>query len=124
MVIVCEGDDEMLKTMLRTALDIIENDDCGSSIHGEGLADFCLITTVANVADPRPLFREMLERRKKLAEQASRPGLAQLGFCVSIVKGAVYVPALREMIEPSIFGTPMMRQEWHAAIDYFIEISA
>jgi hypothetical protein len=123
MVIVCEGADEMLETMLRIALDVIENDDCGLALNGEGLADFCLIATVAS-SDPKPLFQEMLDRRKRLADQASRPELAQLGFCVNMVKGAVYVPALREMIEPSIFGTGMMKQEWHAAIDYFIETSA
>jgi hypothetical protein len=124
MVMVGEACDETLKTMMRTALDVIENDDCGSALKGEGLAEFCLIAAVASIENPKSLFREMLDRRKKLEVQASRPGMAQLRFCVGIVKGAVYVPAFREMIEPSVFGTPMMKQEWHAAIDYFIEMSA
>jgi hypothetical protein len=124
MVVVCEADTDMLLAVMRTAIDLIENDDCGVALNGDGVAEFCLIMTVA-VASHGPgraqeMFRELLQHRKRLVDQGPPAGTAKLGFCISGIRGALYVPSLRELIEPGVFGTAMMRQEWQAAIDYFI----
>jgi hypothetical protein len=105
-------------------VDVIENSDCGVALNGEGVAEFCLITTVAMASQgwefAQTAFKELLEHRKRLVDQAPPTGTAKLGFCVSLMKGALYVPSLRALIEPEMFGTPIMRQEWQAAIGYFV----
>jgi hypothetical protein len=124
MVIVCEADVDMLRSTLRAAVDVVENGDCGVRLNGDGVAEFCLIATVALASHDQDhacaMFGELLEHRRRLVDQAPPSGSAKLGFCVSLVNGALYLPLLRAMIEPEMFGTPMMRQEWQAAIDYFI----
>jgi hypothetical protein len=121
MVVVCEGNEDMLRMAICTAVDVVENADCGIGVNGDGLAEFCLILTVA-MRKAKDMFGDLLEHRRRLVDQAPPTGTAKLGFCVSLIKGALYVPSLRGLIEPQIFGTPMMRQEWQAAIDYFIAV--
>jgi hypothetical protein len=124
MVIVCEANGMMLREIMETAVNIVENEDCGIALNGDGVAEFCLIVTVAMGCRGRELvqevFRELLEHRKRLVDQEPPTGTAKFAFCVGLIKGALYVPILRGLIQPDIFRTAMMRQEWQAAIDYFI----
>jgi hypothetical protein len=87
-----------------------ESEDCGAGVNGDGFAEFCLVLNVAMVTQAQETFRELLERRTKLVEQIPAVGTPKLGFCVSLIRGALYVPVLRELIEPEVFGTPMIRQ--------------
>jgi hypothetical protein len=120
LVIVCEGDEALLREAIEKSVDILENSDCGVGINGDGLAEFCLVLNVAMTDHGQEMFRGLLARRARLVEQAPPSGSAKLGFCVTLIKGALYVPELRQLIEPQVFGTPIMRREWQAAIDYFI----
>jgi hypothetical protein len=120
VVLACESDEELLYDAIVTTLDVIETDDCGVGVNGNGFAEFCLILTISMVTQAQEMFGKMLERRLKFVEQAPAVGTPKLSFCIALIRGALYVPVLRKLIEPEVFGTPMMRHEWQAAIDYFI----
>jgi hypothetical protein len=120
ILLVCDGNEDQLRDALVTAADYIENEDCGIGVNGDGLAEFCLILNISLPSHAREIFRRLLECRARLVQQTPPAGSAKLGFCVGLIKGALYVPALRQLIEPQVFGTPIMRQEWRSAIDYFI----
>jgi hypothetical protein len=120
IVLVCDGDEDQLRQAIVTAAEVIENEDCGLGVNGDGIAEFCIIINISIPGQARDIFRQLLECRGRLIEQAPPAGSAKLGFCIGLIKGGLYVPALRELIEPQVFGTPIMRQEWRSAIDYFI----
>jgi hypothetical protein len=124
VAVVCDGREDQLLEALLTAADYVENEDCGRGINGDGLAEFCVILNISIPGQATEIFRRLLEYRARLVAQAPPAGSTKLGFCVELIKSALYIPALRELIEPQVFGTPIMRQEWRSAIDYFIAESS
>jgi hypothetical protein len=118
--VVCEKDLEATKRVIAVATHLLEEEDCGPCVNGDGLAEFCLVLTASLRPACTETFDYLLDFRKKLGDNMPHNGSAKLGFCVTLIKGALYRKELRERIKPEVFGEAMMKHEWQAAIDYFV----
>jgi hypothetical protein len=118
--VVCEKDLEATKRVIAVATHLLEGEDCGPSVNGDGLAEFCLVLTASLRPHCQETFDCLLDFRKRLINDMPQSGSAKLGFCVALIKGALYRTDLRGRIKPEVFGEAIMKHEWQAAIDYFI----
>ena len=66
------------------------------------------------------IFGQLLETRKKFLAEGTQTGTVKISFCLSLLKSAVYIPKLQDMITSDMFDQLMMKHEWETAIDYFI----
>jgi hypothetical protein len=117
--VVCERDLGATKRVITVATRLLR-EDCGPGVNGDGLAEFCLVMIASLRPDCQDTFDYLLDFRKKLIDDMPRNGSPELGFCVALIKGALYRKELRTRIKPEVFGEAMMKHEWQAAIDYFI----
>jgi hypothetical protein len=120
MSVVYEKDLDATKRVIAVATHLLEGEDCGPALNGDGLAEFCLVLIASLRPDCQETFDYLLTFRKTLIADMPPNGSAKLGFCVTLIKGALYRKELRERIKPEVFGEVIMKHEWRAAIDYFI----
>jgi hypothetical protein len=120
LLVVSDGDEDLIMRILNIVLDVIESERRGTDCDGEGLAGFCILTVLGLPTRWKSAWQQILEFREKLINETSDRGATRIAFCQHLIRAAVYVPGLHDTLTRDVFASSFMKNEWQAAIDYFI----
>jgi hypothetical protein len=115
-----DGDADMIKGIVRAAMRVVNDESVGGLLDGEGLAEFCVIMTVALTEDWSDMMKELCEFREALVKEEIRNASVKLGFCRHLIKCMLTIDGFRRLIGPEVFGKQMTKHMWRSAIEYFL----
>jgi hypothetical protein len=116
----CDGNADMIKEVVRAAMSVVRDESVGGLLDGEGLAEFCLIMTVALTDEWHDVMKELCECREALVKEEIRNASVKLGFCRHLIKCMLTMDGFRRLIGPEVFGKQMTKHMWRSAIEYFL----
>ena len=119
ILVVCDGNNELLMEMLKVVEMHLNNDDSDEKIESEDYACFCFIVVISMWDKWEERFKFVLDLCRKIYYYDYKPSHLKKSFAVSFLKKAVYIPHLQDKIPLETYKIFMENNDFKTVVDFF-----